>query len=90
MPDMVIARVNKLGVNQPKHQFFTDRHGRIIGYVEIPGVGAESEEEEVELLEMELEGNFELPGLYVEVQEAPQVVNIDDPYIPQYAFPIYS
>ena len=44
MPDTVIARVNILVGNQPKLLTFTDRHGHIIGDVETPGVGADSDE----------------------------------------------
>jgi hypothetical protein len=38
MPDLVIDQVNILGCDQPQHMTFTDRHGRLIGNVEIPGV----------------------------------------------------
>ena len=38
MPDTVIARVNALGADQPEELTFTDRHGRLIGDNEIPGV----------------------------------------------------
>ena len=38
MPDTVIARVNELGKDQPEQMAFTDRHGRLIGDVEILGV----------------------------------------------------
>jgi hypothetical protein len=38
MPDTVIARVNELAKNQPEQLMFTDRHGRPIGDVKIPGV----------------------------------------------------
>ena len=38
MPDTVILRVNALGRNQPEQFIFTDRLGRPIGDVEIPGV----------------------------------------------------
>jgi hypothetical protein len=41
MPDLVIDRVNVLGCDQPQHMTFTDRHGRLIGDVEIPGVDAD-------------------------------------------------
>ena len=37
-------------------------------------MGAKSEEEEVELPEMELEGNVKLPGVDLEGQESPQAV----------------
>ena len=39
MPDTVIARVNKLGKDQPTHLTFLDRKGNVIGDVEPPGVG---------------------------------------------------
>ena len=42
MLDKVIACVNTLVSNQPKLFAFIDRHGRLIGYVETPGVGANS------------------------------------------------
>ena len=38
MPDTVIDRVNTLGFDQPGQLTFTDRHGRLIGDVQIPGV----------------------------------------------------
>ena len=49
MPDTVISHFNTLGSNQPKQLHFTNRHGRLIGDLEIPGVGAESKKEEVGL-----------------------------------------
>jgi hypothetical protein len=36
--DLVIFRANSLGSDQPHHLTFTDRHGRLIGDIEIPGV----------------------------------------------------
>ena len=47
MPDMVIARVNTLGGDQPKLLTFTGRHGRLIRNLENPGVGDDSDEGEV-------------------------------------------
>ncbi len=38
MPDTVIDRVNLLGKQEPEQLVFTNRHGRRIGDVEIPGV----------------------------------------------------
>jgi hypothetical protein len=43
MPDLVIDRVNALCRDQPQHIAFTDRHGCLIGDVEIPG-GEDNEE----------------------------------------------
>ena len=54
------------------------------GEVESPGGYAELEEEETEIPDMDPEGNAELPGVDMEVQELPpQVVEIYDPDIPQ-------
>jgi hypothetical protein len=41
IPDVVITRVNALGSDQPRQMTFTDRHGRLIGDIEIPGVDSE-------------------------------------------------
>jgi hypothetical protein len=43
MPDLLIDRVNALCRDQLQHMTFTDRHGRIIGNAEIPGVDADRE-----------------------------------------------
>ena len=48
MPDTMISCVNTLGGYKPKLLTFTDRHGRLIGDVETPGVGDDSDEVEVE------------------------------------------
>jgi hypothetical protein len=45
MPDTVIARVNALGSDHPEQLIFTDRHGRLIGDTEIPGVHFEDDEQ---------------------------------------------
>jgi hypothetical protein len=46
MPDLMIDRVNTLGRDQPQHMTFTDRHGRLIGDVEIPGVDDQEEDDD--------------------------------------------
>jgi hypothetical protein len=46
MPDVVIARVNALGSDQPRQMTFTNRHGRLIGDIEIPGVDSDEEHED--------------------------------------------
>jgi hypothetical protein len=46
MPDVVIARGNALGSDQPRQMTFTDRHGRLIGDIEIPGVDSDDEQED--------------------------------------------
>jgi hypothetical protein len=42
----VIDRVNSLGRDQPHHTTFTDRHRRLIGDVEIPGVDDQEEDDD--------------------------------------------
>jgi hypothetical protein len=44
MPDLVIDRVNTLGLDQPHHMTFTDRPGRLIGDVDITGVDNKKED----------------------------------------------
>jgi hypothetical protein len=44
LPDVVINRVNELGKDQPRLMTFTDRHGRLIGDMEIPGVDSTKDE----------------------------------------------
>jgi hypothetical protein len=46
MPDVVINRVNELGKDQPRLMTFTDRHGRLIGDMEIPGVDSTEDEDD--------------------------------------------
>jgi hypothetical protein len=81
MPDTVIACVNALGTDQPKQLIFTDRRGRPIGDVEIPGVMDFEEEEDdddavMPVLDPVAVDGVELPGVDVAGQ-APQTVEID-------------
>jgi hypothetical protein len=46
MPDVVINRANALGSDQPRQMTFTDRHGRLIGDIEIPVVDSDEEQED--------------------------------------------
>jgi hypothetical protein len=46
MPDVVINCVNELGKDQPSLVTFTDRHGRLIGDIEIPGVDSTEDEDD--------------------------------------------
>jgi hypothetical protein len=46
MPDLVIARVSALGIDQPQHMTFTDRHGHLIGDIEITGVDADEDDDD--------------------------------------------
>jgi hypothetical protein len=45
MPDLVTDRVNALCCDQPQQMTFTDRHGRLIVDLEIPGVDAEEDDD---------------------------------------------
>ncbi len=86
MPDMVIARVNALGTDQPEQLIFTNRCGCPIGDVEIPGV-MDFEEEDNDDAKMPVldpigVNGVELPGVDVAGQ-APQTIKIDDLNIPQ-------
>jgi hypothetical protein len=47
MPGVVIARVNALGSDQPSQMTFTDKHGRLIGDIEIPGVDSDEEKKKI-------------------------------------------
>jgi hypothetical protein len=46
MPDVVINRVNELVKDQPSLMTFTDRHGRLIGDIEISGVDSTKDEDD--------------------------------------------
>jgi hypothetical protein len=46
MPDVVINRVNELGKDQPSLMTFKDRHGRLIGDMEISGVDSTEDEDD--------------------------------------------
>ena len=50
IPDTVISPVNTLCGNQTNLLILKDTHGRLVGYIETPGVGADSDEGEVEFL----------------------------------------
>ena len=80
----VITRVNALGSDQLYQLIFTNRRGRPIGDVKIPGVdpsdakhidipGVDAEDIDVE--------NIEIRGVDVDMQE-PQVIEIIDTNIP--------
>jgi hypothetical protein len=65
MPDLVIARVNALGSDHPQHMNFTDRHGRLIGNVEIPGVDDQEEDDD------------HLPGVVPEFADDIDITGVD-------------
>ena len=73
MPDVVIARVNALGSDQPLQMTFTDRHGRLIRDIEIPGVDAdEADDEEHHFpgVDPVITDDIEIPGVDVGGPEA--------------------
>ena len=81
-PDNVIARVNTLSSDQPELPIFTDRHGRPIGDVEIPGVNFQpaSADDTVDIPDPALfpdADNAEIPGVDVE-QDTPQIDETND------------
>ena len=84
MSDTFITRVNALGSDQPEELIFTDRRGRPIGDVEIPGVDT-SNADHIEIPGVDASDidvkNIEIPGVDVDIQE-PQVIEIIDPDIP--------
>ena len=84
MPDTVITRGNALGSDQPEQLVFTNRRGRPIGDVEIPGVYT-SNVDHIEIPVVDASDidvkNIEIPGVDVDIQE-PQVIEIIDSNIP--------
>jgi hypothetical protein len=88
MPGLVIDRVNALGSDQPQQMTFTDRHRRLIGDIEIPGVDADEDDDDpLPRVVPVIADDIEIPGVGVEGPEAqdavpaPQV-EIDDLEIP--------
>jgi hypothetical protein len=88
MPDLVIARSNAFGSDQHHQMTFTDRHGRLIGDIEIPGVDAdEDNDDSLPRVVPVIADDIEIPGVDLKVPEAqdkvpaPQV-EIDDLDIP--------
>jgi hypothetical protein len=89
MTDVVIARVNALGSDQPRQMTFTDRHGGLIGNIEIPRVDSDEEQEDhFPGVAPVIDDDIEIPGVEVAGPEAsdevpaPQV-EINDLDIPQ-------
>jgi hypothetical protein len=81
IPDMVIARVNTFGSDQPKHLTFTDRHGRLIGDIEIPVVDSDDVDDVLfSGQDPVIDDAIEIPGADVEGSKnpAPRIIEIDD------------
>jgi hypothetical protein len=75
MPDLVITQFNALGSYQPQQMTFTDRHGCLIGNVEIPGVdAAEDDNDPLPGVVPVIADDIEIPGVDVEGPEAQDVV----------------
>jgi hypothetical protein len=88
MPDLVIDRVDALCRYHPQQMTFTDRHGRLIGDIEIPGVDADEDDDDSLLgVVPVIEDDIEIPGVDVEGTETQDAVparqvEIDDLDIP--------
>ena len=85
MPELVIARVNALGKDEPELFTFTDRHGRLVGDADTTGVSDDSEpvDDDVEFpgVEPVIDDNIEIPGVDGEEgseDPAPQIEINDD------------
>ena len=80
IPDIVIDRVKTLGTGQPEMLTYTDRHGPLIGDIEIPGVdtGDDNNTDTASVFD----DDIELPGVDSEETKAPQQVEIYDLDIP--------
>jgi hypothetical protein len=89
MLDVVITRVNALGSDQPRQITLTDRHGRLIGDIEIPGADSDEEKEDhFAGVAPVIDDDIEIPEVDVAgpraVDEAPAPqVEINDLDIPQ-------
>ena len=61
IPDIVIDHVNTLRTGQSEMMTYTDRHGRLIGDIEIPGVDAD-DDNDTDTASM-FDDDIELPGV---------------------------
>ena len=78
MPDTVIACINILGNNQPRLLTFIYRHVRLIGDEETPVLGANSDEDEVASLEVDVElKEEEMEMSYVELKVNVEILGVD-------------
>jgi hypothetical protein len=75
MPDLVIDRVNALGRDQPQHMIFTNRHKRLIGDVDIPGVDEQEEDDDhISGVVPVIADDIEITGVDVEGTETQDAV----------------
>jgi len=78
MPDLVIARVNELGSDQPEMLTFTDRHGRPIGDHELPDVASDEDDD------TQLPGvDAPLPGVDPVIDDNIEITGVDDVVAPE-------
>jgi hypothetical protein len=81
-PDTVIARVNALCSIQPEQMTFTDRHGRLIGDIEISGVDSdETDDIQIQDADPDIDDDIEIPGVDAVTRPenpTPQIVEIDN------------
>ena len=77
MPDLVIALVNELGSNQQLLMTFTDRHGRLVGDLEIPGVPPDEDDDEEQQLPAMIDNAIKIPGVDVDGLENPAPQNVE-------------
>jgi hypothetical protein len=89
MLDVVINRVNESGKDQPSIMTFRDRHGRLIGDIEVPGVDSTKDEDDnFPGVDPVIAYAIEIPGVDVagpealDEAQAPQVEIHDTEYIP--------
>ena len=71
MPDTVITRVNALGIDHPEKLIFTNRRGRPIGDVKMPGVDTSNADHikipGVDASDIDVD-NINIPGGDVDIQ----------------------
>jgi hypothetical protein len=89
MPELVIARVNLLGKDQPELFTFTDRHGCLIGDAEEPGIPddfAYADDVDFPGVDPAINDNIEIPGVDdaegLQIPAPPEIETNDDLNIP--------
>ena len=86
IPDIVIDRVNTLGISQTEILTYIDRHSRLIGDIEITGVDP-NDKNDTDTASV-FDDNIELTGVDAGKIKAPQQVEIYDLDIPGNPDPI--
>jgi hypothetical protein len=80
MPDLVIARVNALGSDQPELLTFTDCHGCLIGDVDIPGIQGDYVADGAEFpgVDPVINDDIEFPGVDPVFNNDIEIPGVDD------------